>query len=90
MGHLIRQVFAHDPISQFAQKHDPLGRSINNAIGLNPKPVPPIPTAPTLDTATQAVLDQQDQNARRKGVLANVFAGSAAPPPAVGKTTLGG
>lgn len=52
--------------------------------------VPALPKPPTLDTATQGSLDNQDQIARRKGVIANVFAGGNAAPPSVGKTTLGG
>lgn len=88
MGHVFRS------IQQSLHKIDPLDRAVSSAAGLNFKniPVAPAPQAPGLDAATQAVLDAQDQRSRRKGVLANVFAGStaAATTPTVQKATLGG
>lgn len=47
------------------------------------------PAAPTIDTASQ---DQQilDRIRKRRGVFANIFAGSNPSAPTVGTTTLGG
>lgn len=51
-------------------------------------PAPPKP--PTVDTARQQV-QEADRIQRRRGVLANIFAGSTATGTStVGKTTLGG
>lgn len=82
-------------IQQGLHKIDPVDRWASGLVGLDfkPKPVPPVPTPPNIDTATQSVLDQQDMNSRRKGVLANIFAGGSQQSTAsgsIGKTTLGG
>jgi hypothetical protein len=86
MGSFLRKV------QQLGHKIDPLDRAVSGAVGLDfkDKPVPPVPKAPNIDTATQSLLDTQDQLSRRKGILGNVFAGNQTQTASVGKTTLGG
>lgn len=52
----------------------------------NTKPLAP----PTTDTAANDSLQQQQQLARQKGVLATIFSGNNASAPTVTKNTLGG
>lgn len=54
-----------------------------------PKPPSPV-QPPTQDTAANAANQAADMNAKRKGVLANIYAGQNATAPMVSaKTTLG-
>jgi hypothetical protein len=65
------------------------GASVYSALKGAPKP-PQAPKPPSQDTATNAALQQQQQLLRRRGVLANIYAGGAAPTPATAsKTNLG-
>lgn len=71
----------------FGGKFEP---SVQIAKGIMPDlpAVPETPAAPTIDEATRTRQDS-DRLRRRRGVYANIFAGSAASP-SVGKPTLGG
>lgn len=59
-------------------------------LGKNPSPQP-LPPAPTIGDAGKN-RDELDRIRKRKGTLANIFAGAngAAQSPTVGSTTLGG
>lgn len=56
--------------------------------GLAPAPPPPAPGVPQIDEAASRIAES-DRLKRRRGALANIYAGNAARP-AVGKPTLGG
>jgi hypothetical protein len=58
------------------------------ASGLAPAAQKPPPPVPQLDTATQRIAES-DRLRRRRGALANIYAGNAAAP-SVGRPTLGG
>lgn len=64
-----------------------VGAGASAALASKPK----IPKAPTIDTAAQNQ-QETDRIARRRGVLANIFAGggTGGAAPSVGKATLGG
>jgi len=65
------------------------GASIYSATRKPPSP-PPAPKPPTQDTAANAALEQQKALMRRRGVLANIYAGGNAPTPqTTGKQMLG-
>lgn len=64
------------------------GAAIYGATRGAPKPPAP-PKPPTQDTAANAALQQQQQMLRRRGVLANIFAGGQAGTPQVAKVNLG-
>lgn len=84
MSHVVSKVW------DLFRGHSNFARRVSGGIlGGSNVQVPPIPDAPTLDSATQARIDAQDQLTRRKGVLANIFAGNSTQSPTVGKTTLG-
>jgi hypothetical protein len=78
--------------ARLVKKWDPLGAPINAAAyslfgkGLN-KPGPPGPPNP--NDAANASRTLSDQMRLRRGMLANIFAGSTGGTPAVGKTSLG-
>jgi hypothetical protein len=66
-----------------------IGRAITGG-QVFPKKLPQMPSVPTIDTATQG-RQEADRIARRRGVLATIFAGSGGGGSAsVGKSTLGG
>lgn len=85
MGHVVSHVWdlfrGH---SNFAR------RTTGGILGGSNVQVPAAPETPSIDAATQAALDAQDQRSRRKGVLANIFAGASDANPAVKKPILGG
>jgi hypothetical protein len=56
--------------------------------GLAPAPPKPAPPVPQLDEANQRIAES-DRLRRRRGALANIYAGNAAAP-SVGRPTLGG
>ena len=56
-------------------------------LGSSPK-APPVPTAPTIDSAQVLAQQQSDLRARQRGVLANIYAGNNSPAPAVASKTL--
>lgn len=64
-----------------------VGHQLSNSYAQSLKPPTP-PPVPQFDDAANAIA-QSDRLRRRRGALANIYAGSAAAP-AVGKTTLGG
>lgn len=78
-------------------KFDPVDRGVQNFVLGKPQygnsygqgpPAPPGP--PSQDTAANAALQQNDVLRRRRGVMANIFAGGAAATPATStKSTLG-
>ncbi len=71
--------------------HSNFARRVSGGIlGGSNVQLPAVPDAPTLDAADQARLNAADQLQRRKGVLANIFAGNSQQNSSVGKTTLGG
>lgn len=55
--------------------------------GGSPKPQAPAP--PGVDAASNASQQNADLIRQRRGLLANIYAGNNAPPPATGKTQLG-
>jgi hypothetical protein len=63
------------------------GHQASDSYAKSLKP-PPVPQTPTIDEAASR-LAQDDRLKRRRGALANIFAGNAAAP-TVGKPTLGG
>ena len=64
-----------------------VGHQASDSYAQSLKP-PPIPQTPQIDEAA-ARIGQDDRLKRRRGALANIFAGNAARP-TVGKPTLGG
>jgi hypothetical protein len=62
--------------------------SARKALGLKAEFAPAVQAPPTVDEA-QRTAQGADRVARRKGVLANIFAGASASAPTVGKTKLG-
>ncbi len=65
-------------------------RATSDALGLTKPEVPEIPGTPTIDDA-QIQRQESDRIRKRRGVLANVFAGSSGAAPAVGtKSLMGG
>ena len=65
-------------------------RSTSDAIGATKPKVPKIPGTPTIDDA-KAMRQESDRIGKRRGILANIFAGSQAAPATVGtKALLGG
>jgi hypothetical protein len=66
-----------------------MGRGTSDALGITKPKVPKVPGAPTIDDAT---IDRQesDRIRKRKGALANVFAGANSPAPTVGTRVLMG
>ena len=85
---------ALDPASVLGQnlqegKPLTLGSSVN-PWQLGQKTPPPVfPGAPTADTAANSAQQTQDMMRRRRGVMANIFAGNNAAPPPTTKTNLG-
>lgn len=63
--------------------------SVRKAIGAKPGKAPEVQAPPTVDDA-QRNLQETDRLTRRKGVLANIFAGTSGGPAQVGKSRLGG
>lgn len=64
-------------------------RATSDALGITKPEVPEVPGVPTLD---QAMVERQesDRIRKRRGVLANVFAGNSAAPSVGTKTLMGG
>ena len=79
--------------AHFVKKFDPLGAPVNAAAyslfgkGLN-KPGPPGPPNP--NDASNAAQQATDAMRVRRGLLANIYAGSGGGAPVVGRTQLGG
>jgi hypothetical protein len=68
-------------------KIDPLTKKLVDAVKpTNPPGLPPIPNP---SDAANASLQQTDLMRQRRGLLANIFAGSQAGQPVTGKTALG-
>jgi len=65
-----------------------VGHQLANSYAASLKPPTP-PGTPQIDEAQQSI-DEADRLRRRRGVYANIFAGSGAGAPSVGKATLGG
>lgn len=63
--------------------------SVRKAVGAKPGKAPEVQAPPTVDDA-QKNLQETDRLVRRKGVLANIFAGTNGGAPQVGKSKLGG
>jgi hypothetical protein len=78
-----------NPIHNVANIFNPNRAFKEAAGGLAPDPLPTPPGTPTVDEA-QRNIDESDRLRRRRGVYANIFAGSGAGTPSVGKATLGG
>lgn len=81
------------PLRHFSKKADPLyklnaGAQIGESLAPDIK-TPDVPSPPTVDEAART-RQSTDRLRRRKGVLANIFAGGTAAAPSVGKSTLGG
>lgn len=64
-----------------------VGHQLSNSYAQSLKPPAP-PPVPNYDQAANSIY-QSDRLRRRRGALANIYAGNAASP-VVGKTTLGG
>jgi hypothetical protein len=65
-------------------------RATSDALGLTKPEIPEVPPVPTIDDA-KIQRQESDRIRKRRGVLANVFAGSGASAPMVGtKTLMGG
>lgn len=61
---------------------------VRKSIGVKAGKAPEVQAPPTVDDA-QRSLQEVDRLSRRKGVLANIFAGTNGGPAQVGKTKLG-
>jgi hypothetical protein len=66
-----------------------IGNGLSKSLSPDLPEIPATPAAPTIDDA-QKNRDQQDRYRRRRGVLANIYAGSSATTSSGGATTLGG
>jgi hypothetical protein len=65
-------------------------RSTSDALGITKPEIPEVPGAPTIDDG-RLQRQESDRLRKRRGILANVFAGSGAGSPMVGtKTLMGG
>lgn len=58
-----------------------------NTLGANQNPTAP-PMPPTFDTAANAANQQEDLMRKRRGILANIYAGGSAPAPTVASKQL--
>jgi hypothetical protein len=68
-------------------KIDPLTKKLVDAVKpTNPPGLPPVPNPAD---AQNAALQQTDLMRQRRGMLANIYAGSQSAQPVTGKTTLG-
>lgn len=90
MSGFFKKIEKVDPLGRYVNHKDPILRNVNQGLGLIRNPTIPPPGPPDQDTAANAAALTQDAARRRRGVMANVFAGgSAGAPSTASKSTLG-